>query len=505
MSASASAPAAEAAADIVVENPVSGEVAGRVPDMTAGVPTLVDRARRAQADWGARRVEERADVLAGMRRWIVANRAAIVASTMRETGKTYEDALFTEVFVLADAIRYWERKAARHLRDERVRGRGPLVLGRKFIVRRRPLGVVGVIAPWNYPLTVALGDAAPALMAGNAVVIKPSEITPMTTTMVVDGLVRETSLPEDVLLVATGRGDTGAALVDHVDMIMFTGSTRIGRNVAARAADRLIPVSLELGGKDPMIVCADANLDRAVNAAATFGLGNCGQACTSVERIYVENAVYDEFVDKLVHAVGRLRQRGNTTAGAADVGAMTFPPQLEIIERHVADALAKGARALTGGRRGDGPGFSYEPTVLVDVDHDMDCMQEETFGPTLPVMRVRDTDEAVRLANDTSYGLSSSVYTRDTNKGEAIARRIHAGNTAVNDGYIHVAGWDAPYGGSRDSGVGARNGREGILKYTEPHTIMVTRFGPSKDIGWLPTSKRITTLLEGTFSRYYSR
>ena len=505
MSASASVPAAGAAADIVVENPGLGKVSGRVPDMTAEVPALVDRARTAQADWGARPVEERAEVLAAMRRWIVANRAAIVESTIRETGKTYEDALFTEVFVLADAIRFWERKAARYLRDERVRGRGPLVLGRKFIVRRRPLGVVGVIAPWNYPLTIGLGDAAPALMAGNAVVIKPSEITPLTTTIVVDGLVRETGLPEDVLLVATGRGDTGAALVDHVDMIMFTGSTRTGRNVAARAADRLIPVSLELGGKDPMIVCADANLDRAANAAATFGLGNCGQACTSVERIYVEDEVHDEFVDKLVHAVGRLRQRGNTSAGAADVGAITFPPQLEIIERHVADALAKGARVLTGGRRSEGPGFYYEPTVLVDVDHDMDCMHDETFGPTLPVMRVRDTDEAVRLANDTRYGLSSSVYTRDTNKGEAIARRIRAGNTAVNDGYIHVAGWDAPYGGSRDSGVGVRNAREGILKYTEPHTIMITRLGPNKDIGWLPNSKRITTLLERAFSRYYSR
>jgi acyl-CoA reductase-like NAD-dependent aldehyde dehydrogenase len=237
-----------------------------------------------------------------------------------------------------------------------------------------------VIAPWNYPLGVAIGDSAPAVMAGNAVVIKPSEITPLTTTMVVDGLVRETGLPEDVLLVATGRGETGAALVDHVDMIMCTGSTPTGRDVAARAS-RLIPVSLELGGKDPMIVCADANLDRAANAAATFGLGNCGQVCASVERIYVEDEVHDEFVDKLVRAVGSLRQRGNTSAGAGAVGAITFPPQLEVVERHVADALAKGARVLTGGRRGDGPGLYYEPTVLVDVDHDMDCMHDETFGP----------------------------------------------------------------------------------------------------------------------------
>ncbi len=505
MSATVTAPAVEPGLDIAVENPGTGGVAGHVRDMTAEVPSLVGRARTAQGAWGARSVDERAEVLGAMRRWVVANRHAIVESTMRETGKTYEDALLTEVFVLADGLRFWERKAGRYLRDERVSARGPLVLGRKFVVRRRPLGVVGVIAPWNYPLAVGIGDAAPALMAGNAVVIKPSEITPLTTAMVVDALVRETSLPEDVLLVATGRGDTGAALVDQVDMIMFTGSTRTGRKVAAGAAERLIPVSLELGGKDPMIVCADADLDRAANAAATWGLANSGQVCTSVERIYVEQEVHDAFVDKLVGAVDKLRQRGFTSAGEADVGAMTFPPQIEIVERHVADAVAKGAKVLTGGRRATGPGCYYEPTILVDVDHDMDCMREETFGPTLPVMKVRDTDEAVRLANDSGYGLSSSVYTKDTTKGEAIARRIRAGNTAVNDGYIHVVGWEAPYGGSSDSGVGARNGREGILKYTEPHTIMVTRFGLKKDIGWFPNSKRMTKLLERAFSRYYGR
>ena len=345
MSATAATPAVEAGSDIVVENPVTGGVAGEAHDMTREIPSLVARARRAQAAWGARPVDERAKVLGAMRRWLVANRHAVVESTMRETGKTYEDALISEVFALADALRFWGRRAGRFLRDERVPARSPLLLGRKFVVRRRPLGVVGVIAPWNYPLlrvgvvlvlgrkfavrrrplgvvgiitpwnyplVVAIGDAAPALMAGNAVVLKPSEITPLTTAMVVDGWVRDTGLPEDVLLVATGRGGTGAALVDQVDKIMFTGSTRTGRKVAAGAAERLIPVSLELGGKDPMIVCADADLDRAANAAAQWGLANSGQACTSVERIYVEQQVHDAFVDKLVGAVDKLRQRGMT-------------------------------------------------------------------------------------------------------------------------------------------------------------------------------------------------
>jgi acyl-CoA reductase-like NAD-dependent aldehyde dehydrogenase len=322
---------------------------------------------------------------------------------------------------------------------------------------------------------------------------------------VVEELARDTELPEDVLLVATGAGDAGAALVDHVDMVMFTGSTRTGRKVAARAAERLIPVSLELGGKDPMIVCADADLDRAANAAATWGLLNSGQACTSVERVYVHQDVHDAFVEKLVTAVGKLRQQGVTSPGEADVGSMTFPPQLEKVERHVSDALEKGAIALTGGQRGAGDGLYYEPTVLVDVTHDMACMREETFGPTLPVMRFKDEDEAVRLANDSTYGLASSVFTKDAKRGEAIARRLRAGSTAVNDAIIQIACRTAPFGGSAESGLGSRHGRDGILKYTEPHTILITRFAPKRDLGWFPTSKRVTTLLDRGLSRFYGR
>jgi acyl-CoA reductase-like NAD-dependent aldehyde dehydrogenase len=505
MSATTAATTTESREDIPVDNPATGEVAGHVPDMTNEVPTLVARARTAQTAWAARPIAERAEVVGAMRRWLVENRARVVESTMRETGKTYEDAVMNEVFVVADAFRFWEKNSAGYLKDERVPARSPLVLGRKFVVRRRPLGVVGVIAPWNYPLTLGLGDAVPALMAGNTVVLKPSEITPLTTKLVVECLVREAGLPEDVLLVATGRGDTGAALVDHVDMIMFTGSTSTGRKVAARAAERLIPVSLELGGKDPMIVCADADLDRAANAAATMGLLNSGQICMSVERIYVEDEVHDAFVERLVSAVGKLRQRGITSAGEADVGAMTFPPQVETVERHVADALDKGAIALTGGRRGEGPGLYYEPTVLVEVNHDMDCMREETFGPTLPVMRFRGVDEAVRLANDSVYGLGSAVFTKDLAKGEAIAQRIRAGSTAVNDAMVQFMGRAAPFGGTADSGLGSRHGRDGIVKYTEPHTIMVTRFGLKRDISWFPTSKRMTKLLEAGFARFYGR
>jgi len=273
-----------------------------------------------------------------------------------------------------------------------------------------------------------------------------------------------------------------------------------------RCAERLIPCSLELGGKDPMIVCADANIDRAVNAAVTWGLNNSGQVCMSVERIYVEEPLYQAFVDKLTRAVGRLRVRGGAGPGQADLGAITFDRQLDIVKRHVADARAKGARVLTGGRT-SGPGQHFEPTVLVEVNHDMACMREETFGPLLPVMRVRDVEEAIRLANDSEYGLTSSVYTRDPAKGMAIARRLATGTTSVNDGYTHLAGRHAPSPGRRNSGVGApRNGREGILKFTHPHTIMTTRTGwLAREPGWLGMPSRLNRVAEGVMARRYGR
>jgi acyl-CoA reductase-like NAD-dependent aldehyde dehydrogenase len=490
---------------IEVRSPTTGEVVGAVPEMAHEIPSMVARARVAQHAWGDRPLADRVEVMAACRRWLVANRDAVLETTMAETGKTYEDAFANEVIAMADTMRFWERNADNYLSDEKVRGASMLVLGRRFVVRHRPRGVIGVIAPWNYPVFLGVGDAVPALMAGNAVIIKPSEITPLTTSLILAGFL-EAGMPKDVCAVATGTGVTGAALVDHVDMIQFTGSTRTGRAVAIRAAERLIPASLELGGKDPMIVCADANVDRAVNAAATMGLLNSGQICMSVERIYVEEPVYDEFVAKLTDAVAKIRLRGDTKPGEADVGAMTFEPQLDVIDRHVKDAVENGAKVLTGGKRGSGPGLYFEPTVLVDVNHDMACMREETFGPTLPVMKVRDVDEAVELANDTSYGLSSSVYTSDLRKGEAIARRLRAGNAAVNDSIMHLLARHAPMAGSGESGLGQRNGRDGILKYCEPQTIMVSRLGRmSRDFGWIGTPEAQNKLARPLLTWFYGR
>jgi acyl-CoA reductase-like NAD-dependent aldehyde dehydrogenase len=489
-------PALLAPRTIEIENPATGEMITSVPHMGPDdVRAMVERARAAQPAWEALGWGRRGELMRALRTWFVRERERVIDTVVAENGKTREDALLAELFYMADAMGFWAKNAERYLADEKIRSHSPFLLGKKLVVRHRPHGVVGVIAPWNYPLTLGVGDALPALMAGNSVIIKPSEIAPLAITLFADGA-REVGFPEGVLGVATGAGDTGAALIEHVDMIQFTGSTRTGRKVAARCGERLIPCSLELGGKDPMIVLADADLERAANVAVEYSLRNAGQICMSIERAYVEAPVYDEFVAKVTEKTAALRVGAPAEYGSVDVGAITFPPQIETIESHVADAVAKGARVLTGGKRVAGPGRFYEPTVLVDVDHSMACMTEETFGPTLPIMKVADEDEAVRMANDSVYGLGSSIFSRDTERAERLARRLYAGNTWINDALISYMAQEAPFTGARSSGVGGRHGQIGIRKYCEPHTILITRRAPKKDLGMFPNKARTSKMLE---------
>jgi acyl-CoA reductase-like NAD-dependent aldehyde dehydrogenase len=490
---------------VPVENPATGEIIAHVPDMDAAqVKALVDRARAAQPAWHGLGFDGRAEVMYELRRWMVDNRDRVAATISEENGKPADEAVFTELVYVCDSLGFWAKKGPKYLADERVRTHSPLLLGKKVIVRYRPYGVVGVIGPWNYPLSNNFGDVIPALVAGNGVVLKPSDVTPLTSLLMEEGFRAAGGTP-DAFLVATGRGETGAALVDNVDMVMFTGSTATGKKIMAQAAERLVPVSLELGGKDPMIVLKDADLERAANTAVRWAMTNSGQICVSVERVYVEEPVYDQFVDKVVEKTRALRQGAPGAAGAVDVGAMTFPPQLEKVEAHVKDAVEKGARVLTGGKRADGPGRFYEPTVLVDVDHTMDCMTDETFGPTLPIMKVRDEDEAVRLANDSRYGLSSSVFTKDVEKGERVARRVEAGSTCVNDALTNYLAQEAPFAGMKSSGLGARHGAAGIRKYCQPQTILVTRFAPSKEPTMFPNSAKKAKLFERALVLMYGR
>jgi acyl-CoA reductase-like NAD-dependent aldehyde dehydrogenase len=342
-------------------------------------------------------------------------------------------------------------------------------------------------------------------MAGNSVILKPSEVTPLTSMLLAEGLA-ECGMPENVFQVATGRGATGAALIDHVDMVMFTGSTRTGRKVAEEAAKRLVPCSLELGGKDPMIVLSDADLERAANLAVYYSMQNAGQTCISIERVYVEEPVYDEFVAKVSEKVRALRVGKPEGPGSVEVGAITFPPQIDTISEHVDDALQKGARVLTGGRRAQGAGRFYEPTVLVDVDHTMKIMTDETFGPTLPIMKVSDADQAVHLANESTYGLGASVFTRNVQRGEEIARRLEAGAANVNDALVNYTALELPMGGAKASGLGSRHAAGGIRKYCSQQAIVVTpRLALKREVHMFPYKARTTRLIARLFKFMYGR
>jgi acyl-CoA reductase-like NAD-dependent aldehyde dehydrogenase len=498
---------ATAAGDIAVENPATGEVIAHVPDATAEqVAELARAARAAQPAWEALGFEGRGRILRRAQKWLVDNSDRVIETIVSETGKAYEDALIAEVMYAANAFGFWAKHAPSYLADQRIKSAAPLLRGKRLAVRYRPLGLVGVIGPWNYPLTNSFGDAIPALAAGNAVILKPSEVTPLTSLLMADAL-RECGVPDGVFAVATGTGATGAALVDEVDMIMFTGSTATGKKVMARAAQTLTAVSLELGGKDPMVVLADADVERAANSAVYYAMLNGGQTCVSVERVYVEAPVYDEFVAKVTEKARALRNDRSTGPGTTDVGSMTFPPQVDIVERHVRDAVDKGARVVVGGERGhDGEGGHwFEPTVLVDVDHTMECMREETFGPTLPIMKVADAEEAIRLANDSPYGLGGSVFSKDAARGEAVARRLEAGAVCVNDSNVNYTALELPMGGAKASGLGSRHGADGIRKYTQQQALLISRVHPKRDLHMYPYSARMTAVLGKLVRVLYGR
>jgi acyl-CoA reductase-like NAD-dependent aldehyde dehydrogenase len=491
---------------IEVENPATGKVIASVPVVAPeDVAELAARARRAQPGWEALGFDGRAAVMKRCQKWLSDNTERVIETIQSETGKAYEEALLAEVSYAEGAFAFWAKNAQKYLAEEKVRTASPFAKGRKLVIRYAPLGVVGVIGPWNYPLTNSFGDCIPALMAGNSVLLKPSEVTPLTS-MLMGEMLRECGLPEDVYQVVPGYGETAQALIDEVDFVMFTGSTATGKKVMERAAQTLTPVSLELGGKDPMIVCADANLERAANAAVHYSMQNAGQTCTSTERVYVEEPIYDEFVRLVTDKVRGLRQGVPRGPGSTDLGAVISPPQADTVERHVKDAVEHGARVVVGGERRDENGHWFEPTLLLDVDHSMACMREETFGPTLPIMKVRDADEAVRLANDSPYGLQASVWTKDAAKGERLARRIEAGAVTVNDAQVNYVALELPMGGWKESGLGTRHGADGIRKYTKKQSLLVTSFAPmKKDLHMMPYTERRTGIVKRLLKLVYGR
>lgn len=466
-------------AQIVVENPATGRSAGSVPNSSAAdVAAAAAAARSAQPEWEAIGFDGRRRILLTARKWLASNRQEVVDALVAETGKPAADAI-TELALAAESIGYWAKRAEKLLRTERVRDPSPFLIGRSVHVRWVPVGLVGVITPWNAPFSLNVLDSLPALAAGNAVLLKPSEVTPLNA-LVLEKALRAAGIPEGVFRVVTGDGHTGAALVDEVDFVMFTGSTATGRKIMQRAAEKLTPVAAELGGKDPAIVLADADLKRAAAGVTWGGMFNAGQVCMGVERVYVEAPVYDEFVDLVVEEVQGLR------VGDGDIGPIIHPPQIEIIDEHVQDALDKGARALTGGAPLEREGRYYAPTVLVDVDSTMKVMREETFGPVLPIVRVANADKAVKLANDSDYGLQASIWSADRTRAAELAERVESGGVCVNDVMTNLAAFGAPFGGWKTSGVGGRHGEQGIKKFCKPQTVMSTRSLLTRELTWFP-------------------
>lgn len=455
-----------------VTSPLNGEVLGEVPIGTADdVEKAVSECRRVQRRWAAMPVKERAAVMLRYHDLVLDHQDDFLDLIQAENGKARRWA-FEEVMDQAMTARYYARLAPRALKPKSRMTAVPGLISAKE--HRVPKGVVGVISPWNYPLVLAVSDAIPALLAGNGIVIKPDSQTPFTALRAFE-LMEEAGLPKGLVQVVTGPGtQVGKAIIGSADYLMFTGSTETGRTIAGQVGERLVGFSAELGGKNPMVITDDADLDRTVDGAITACFANTGQLCISIERIYVHDRIADEFLGRFGKAVDALTLGAQQDYGV-DVGALASSAQLEKLREHLDDAVEKGARVVAGGNaRPDIGAFFHEPTVLTDVTEDMAVCREETFGPLVSVYRYNDIDEAVEAANDTEYGLNASVYCGDVKVGRRVAERLMAGTVNVNDGY--ASGWasiDAPMGGMKASGVGRRHGTEGLLKYTESQTVAV--------------------------------
>jgi acyl-CoA reductase-like NAD-dependent aldehyde dehydrogenase len=461
---------------LAVYEPGSGKLVGEVRVATvAQVREATAASQAAQKAWAARSFKQRGQVLSRFQQLVLDRADELADLIVRENGKTRNEALFMEVLPVADLTHYFARKSERLLRDERL----PLHMfpHKKSYLRFYARGVIGIISPWNYPFSIPAGDTVMALMAGNGVVLKPSEFTPLIGERL-RAFLEEAGVPRGLVQIVHGKGDVGAELIKSgVNMVVFTGSVATGRKVNVAAAEQMIPCVLELGGKDPAIVLPDADLDTTALKVAWGAFANSGQTCASVERVYVHESIAPQLTDKLVKLAEGLRQ-GEPNSYDVDVGAMTTQMQVDIVKRHLEDARAKGAKVLAGGEvkvYPDGGRF-VQPTVLTGVTHEMAIMRDETFGPMLPIMTFRTEEEAVRLANDSPYGLSAYVFTRDKAKADLIANQLLAGTVMHNDTLYTHAAPETPWGGVKASGLGRVHGKHGLRDLCEVRHVNLERF-----------------------------
>jgi acyl-CoA reductase-like NAD-dependent aldehyde dehydrogenase len=489
--------------EIISYDPATGEEIGRVPNSPAHeVVRAVAEARTAQPAWARLSFKQRSSFVLKARAILLAEMDQIANLISRETGKPVSEALSMEVVPTLAAMHYFAKNTAHLLRPQKLDIGQYGLMGRSSRIVYRPLGVIGIISPWNFPLSTPAIEVVMALMAGNTVVLKPSELTPLTGIKIGE-LFQRAGLPRDVLQVISGDGSAGAALIDaRVDKIMFTGSVPTGKRVAEAAAKYLTPVVLELGGKDPMIVLEDADLENAARGAVWGAFANAGQACASVERCYVHESVAPRFIDLVLAKTRALNQDHGSTA-EADVGSISNQKQLEIIENHVNDAIAHGANVAIGGQRVKShEGLFYQPTVLTDVNHHMDIMRDETFGPVLPIMTFKSETEAIELANDSAFGLTASVWTKNIRKGRRIAEQIEAGTVMVNEVlYTHGIA-ETPWGGVKESGYGRTHGRLGLLELVTPQHIHVNRTFFIPDLWWFRYDAKASELFRGLATNF---
>jgi acyl-CoA reductase-like NAD-dependent aldehyde dehydrogenase len=491
-------------------NPATGEVLRELECATEDeVLAAVERGRAAQPAWAEAGVRKRIAVVREFQRRLQSKSLALAEAITREAGKPVAEALTTEILVVLDAARFLIDHAYRLLRDEPLPHGNLATKLKKGWLIREPYGVVGIISPWNYPFSIPATEALAALVAGNAVVLKPSEFTSLVA-LELRSLLHAAGVPHDVFQVVAGDWATGAALIHSrgatgIDKLIFTGSVATGKGIAAAAAERLLPVVLELGGKDPMLVLDDADVDITSSAAVWGAFVNAGQTCLSVERCYVHRSLYEPFLKACAEKTRKLRV-GDGMDRETDIGPMIHGRQLQMVEAHVKDAEARGARLLAGGSRLPelGPNF-YAPTVLADVTHEMRIMREETFGPVLPVAAFDSDDEAVRLANDSEFGLAASVWTRDNARGGRLARRLQAGTVMVNDVISCFGISEAPHGGVKSSGIGRAHGRFGLEEMVRLKYVDMDLMPGMKKVWWYGYGAKFTRQMEGFLNMQFAR
>lgn len=460
--------------------PASGERLGEVVAQSpAQVKEAVQRARIAQKEWAKSSFKQRRAVLNHMLDYILENADELCGLIVEDSGKTYENALLGEVMPICNKIKWLNKNAEKHLKPEKV-GSG-ILMHKKARIEYIPLGVVACIIPWNYPLQNIISSLTAPLMAGNAVMIKASEQVAFASEkfqVITDQALEKEGFSKDTVQIINGHGDTGAALISaYVDKILFIGSVGNGHRIMQAAAEHLTPVVMELGGKDPMIICDDAHLEKAVHSALGGTFINLGQNCVASERIIVMEGIYEQFTTRLVEIASQLRQGKPERGGNVDVGALTSPIQVDIVEKLVNDAIDKGATVLVGGKRDTSkPGYFFPPTILADLSDDMDIVKTEVFGPVMLIFKVKDDAQAIALANDSELGLQASVITHNRARGDKIASQIHAGGVCINDFGLCYVSQDLPFGGVKYSGFGVMNGRDGLRAYTCPKAILADRF-----------------------------